>query len=422
MVLVALGYGEHVAKVEANTNVTEKVATILVCFTDALSARLVTGQLGFLRDSGFDVHVGTAVTATASQPSDDEWARFRNSLDSGIAPHHIPFVREPSPWRDLRSLFATILLIRRVRPDIMVVSTPKAGLIGMVAAWMCRVPVRVYTVRGFRFETMSGTRRRLFRIFEKLIVRLGHHVVLNSASLRRLAESEGIIRSGLGSIIGSGSGNGIDVRRFLPENRPSRSHARTHRGIPLDAMVIGFVGRLTADKGVDDLVQIFIEDLQAEPRLASIRENLWLVVVGDREPGDPLEARTSTLLAEHPRILHLGWIDHPESIYPSFDILAFPSYREGFPNVPLEAQLCGIPVVGYAATGTVDAVRDGDTGLLVPVGDRQGLATALVTLLADDSLRARLAAEASTWVSNTFDQRQLWSELADAYRRWLTQR
>lgn len=421
MVLAALGYGEHVAEVEEETNGTRNVVTILVCFTDALSARLMKGQLGFLQNSGFVVHVGTAVTTKASQPSDSDWAQLVSSLDSGIVPHHIPFVREPSPWRDLRSLVSSISLIRRVRPDIMVVSTPKAGLIGMVAAWFCRVPVRVYTVRGFRFETMSGFRRRLFRMFERVIVRLSHHIVFNSMSLCRIAESEGIIRPGRGRIIGSGSGNGIDVRRFSPVHLPTRSSARTHWAIPLDAIVIGFVGRLTADKGVDDLVQVFTENLETEPRLESVRENLWLVVVGDREPGDPLDPRTSEFLADHPRIRHLGWIDHPESVYPMFDILAFPSYREGFPNVPLEAQLCGIPVVGYAATGTVDAVRDGETGLLVAVGNRRDLAHALVTLLTDPALRTRLTAEASTWVRNTFDQHQLWTELATSYRQWLNQ-
>lgn len=421
MVLAALGYREHVAEVDEKLNRHGKVATILVCLTDALSARLVKGQLGFLHDRGFDIHLATAVTAAVGEPSPDDWSRLRMMLDRGVVPHHVPFVREPSPWRDLRSLRSIVSLVRRVRPDIMVVSTPKASLIGMLAAWMCRVPVRVYTVRGFRFETMSGCRRRLFRLFEKLTMRLSHHVVFNSPSLRRFAESEGIIGPGLGRIIGSGSGNGIDIQRFASDPAPTRSKTRTLLGIPLDATVIGFVGRLTADKGVDDLVQTFADSLLCEPRLEARRENLWLVIVGDREPGDPLDARTAQRLADHSRILDLGWMDHPESIYAAFDILAFPSYREGFPNVPLEAQLCGIPVVGYASTGTVDAVRNGETGLLVPVGDRQLFADAMVTLLSDDERRLRMSSAASIWVRKTFDQQRLWTELADTYGRWLGQ-
>ncbi|MFM7870166.1 MAG: glycosyltransferase, partial [Actinomycetota bacterium] len=108
-------------------------------------------------------------------------------------------------------------------------------------------------------------------------------------------------------------------------------------------------------------------------------------------------------------------------VYPAFDLLVFPSSREGLPNVPLEAQLCGVPIVGYAATGTVDAVRHGETGVLVPVGDRRGLADAVAGLLIDTERRSRLAEAGRTWVRTTFDRRHVWSELTDLYRRWLGQ-
>ncbi|MFM7870403.1 MAG: glycosyltransferase family 4 protein, partial [Actinomycetota bacterium] len=347
---------------------------ILVLFTDAISTRLVRGQLGHLGSAGFDVHVGTAVSTAGGPPTAADWDRLLTSLDPGVTPHHIPFVREPSPWRDLRALGGTISLIRQIRPDLVSVSTPKAGLIGMVAAWIRRVPVRVYTVRGLRFETLTGGQRRFYEITERLTIRLAHHVLFNSASLLRLAESHRVIRPGRGLVVGAGSGNGIDVDHFSPDHLPSRSSVLSRMGLPADARVIGFVGRLTADKGVDDLVQIFVDDVISDSRLSQISDRLHLVIVGEQEPGDPLSDRTSLLMKEHPRIHHLGWVDDPRDVYPAFDLLVFPSYREGLPNVTLEAQLCGVPVVGYAATGTVDAVRNGETGVLVPVGDRRGLA------------------------------------------------
>lgn len=415
---MVLGYGEYVVEDQKDV-IGSEPPTVLVLFTDSISTRLIRGQLGHLGSTGFDIHVGTAISPSGGPPAAADWDRLRASLDPGVIPHHLPFVREPSPWRDLQALGRTISLIRQVRPDLVSVSTPKAGLIGMVAAWITRVPVRVYTVRGLRFETLAGGRRRFYEFTERLAIRLAHHVLFNSTSLLRLAESHRVIEPGRGRVVGAGSGNGIDVDHFSADRLPSRSSALARFGFPTDASVIGFVGRLTADKGVDDLVQIFVDDITTDPRLVKTSDRLRLVIVGDPEPGDPLSARTSLLIAEHPQIRHLGWIDDPRDVYPAFDLLVFPSYREGLPNVPLEAQLCGVPVVGYAATGTVDAVRNGETGVLVPVGDRQGLADAVVSLLIDTERRSRLSETGRTWVRTTFDRRRLWRELAALYRVWL---
>jgi glycosyltransferase involved in cell wall biosynthesis len=192
--------------------------------------------------------------------------------------------------------------------------------------------------------------------------------------------------------------------------------------IPSDDFVIGFVGRLTADKGLDDLVTAFIAlDHQASSSLdfSSLAGNCWLVVAGSLEDGDPLSQATHDIFHSHPRIRLLGWVANSSEIYRGFDVLAFPSYREGLPNVPLEAQLCGVPVVGYAATGTVDAVRNGETGILVPVGDKDSLTKALQTVLSDKQLRHRLSVAAPVWVRNNFDQTKIWSELVTCYRQWL---
>ena len=254
-----------------------------------------------------------------SPPEPGKW-------DDGVTVEHVPFVREPSPFADLRALWATIRLIRRLRPTIVNASTPKAGLLGMLAAWVCRVPVRVYVVRGFRFETAIGWRRRLFRSLEWIAIHSANHVVFNSRSLLEIGENEGLIaRPAAGEVIGGGSGNGIDVARFADDVLPSRAEARERFGLPTDATVVGFVGRFTRDKGIADLAHVFTSTLRQRP-------DVWLLLVGQFEDGDPVPADVRAMIERDERIVTMPWLDHTGVAYRAMDVLAFPSYREGLPE------------------------------------------------------------------------------------------
>ena len=378
---------------------------VLYLLTDEISAVLVRGQLGFLVGQGFQVAAATRLV-TPGAPKPGAW-------DDGVRVEHLPFVREPSPWRDLRALWATIRLIRRLRPDIVNASTPKAGLLGMIAARVCRVPVRVYVVRGFRFETATGWRRGLFRWLERVAGGAASQVVFNSASLMAVGELNGVVGADGGEVIGAGSGNGIDVARFADRALPARAEARRQLGVPDDALVVGFVGRFTHDKGIADLVH-------AVNSLRATRPDLHLLLVGQFEDGDPVPTDVVAAIEGGYHVTVVPWLEHTGVAYRAMDVLAFPSYREGLPNVPLEAQLCRVPVVGYAATGTVDAVRDGATGVLVPTGDESAFAEALAELVDDPARRAELGAEGADWVRATFDREQVWNGWFDRYLRWLT--
>ena len=389
---------------------------ILYLLTDEISSVLVTGQLGYLIDHGFDVTVGTRRSEPSTPPTPGKW-------DDGIVVQHVPFVREPSPIADIRALWATVRLIRRVRPMIVNASTPKAGLLGMLAAWLCRVKVRVYVVRGLRFETATGWRRRLFMSLEWIAARCATQVIFNSRSLMAVGEAEGVIREGRGEVLGAGSGNGIDVTRFADDQLPTSAEAHRRFDLPADAQVIGFVGRFTRDKGIEDLVEVF------ESAFAD-REDVWLLLVGKFEHGDPVDDATRAIIETHERIVIVPWLDHPGAAYRAMDVLAFPSYREGLPNVPLEAQLCDVPVVGYAATGTVDAVaripggcegpgavRAG-TSVLVPVGDVRALGRELGAHLSGGIDRSSSGGREASWVVDNFDRAQWWSALVNRYRAW----
>lgn len=376
---------------------------IVYLLTDEISSVLVRGQLGHLAEHGFDVTVAARRAAPHSPPEPGKW-------DDGVTVEHLPFVREPSPFADLRALWATIRLIRRIRPTVVNASTPKAGLLGSLAAWLSRVPVRVYVVRGFRFETATGWRRRLLRSLERVAIRCANHVVFNSRSLMAVGEQERLIAPGRGEVIGGGSGNGIDVSRFAEEVLPSRAEARERFGLPAGATVVGFVGRFTRDKGIADLTSIFTSML-------GTRAHVWLLLVGQFEEGDPVPTAVRATIEHHERIVTVAWLEHPGVAYRAMDLLAFPSYREGLPNVPLEAQLCGVPVVGYAATGTVDAIAPDST--TVPVGDVDALGHEIVARMEAGTDRSLGDRQAATWVVENFARARLWSGLVDRYHAWL---
>jgi len=369
---------------------------VLYLITNDISARFLSGQLAHLVQSGYDVSVGTR---TSVPPA---------AFDDGVAVHELPFEREPSPVADVRALVETFRLIRSCVPHIVNASTPKAGLLGMIAARVLRVPRRVYVVRGLRFETMTGAKRHLFRWLERVATACATDVVYNSRSLLDVAERDGAVRRGRGVVLGAGSGNGIAVERFA--ELPDRTDARQRLDLDLgaDTLVIGFVGRLTLDKGIVDLVTAFDD-------IAAATDRAVLLVVGDFEPGDPVPADTQRSIGDSDRVVRVPWVDDAAVIYPAMDVLAFPSYREGLPNVPLEAQLCAVPVVAYASTGTVDALADGVGGRLVPPGDVDGLRDNLLDLLRDAEAARSLGEAGRRWVTERFDRHVVWSHLERLY-------
>ncbi len=381
---------------------------IVYVVTVPLSAlALLRGQLRYMRERGMEVVLVTSPGEELGTVVEAE----------GVETRKVEMRREISLLHDLVSLFGLFKTLRELEPDVVNAGTPKAGLLGMLAAKMARVPVRVYTLRGLRLETLTGPKRLITGVTERLASACAGRVVSVSVSLQRAYVGRGLAPASKVVVLGEGSGNGVDVGRFLPteENLRRAEALRERLGIPEGAPVVGFVGRFTRDKGIVELLDASEEVLRVFPEAR-------FLLLGRLEEGDPLPVSYASRLEDHPRMVQAGFVPDTAPYYQLMSVLAFPSRREGFPNAPLEAASADVPVVGFRVTGTVDAVVDGETGLLASQGNAGELAKALVRLLGDEDLRKRMGAAARERVERSFSNKRVWEGWSRFYEAELAAR
>lgn len=352
---------------------------IFYSVTISFSLRFLKGQLERLESQGWRVLVSAGEDPTT--PGELE-AFARQEKARAV---RIPMRREISPAADLVSLVRLFLAYCRARPTITNVGTPKAGLLGGLAAVAARVPIRVYTLHGLRLETATGAKRQLLTAMERLAMACAHRVVCVSPSLRQRVHELRLAPFHKTVVLGAGSVNGVplpDLAATLPVSAELRRTLQLPEGTP----VVGFVGRFTRDKGIAELMTAY---RLIQTQLPQAR----LLLVGDYEPGDPVPADIRRAIESDPSVVHVGFVPDVTPYYPLMSVLALPTYREGLGLVALEAAVAGIPTVTTDVTGARDAVQEGVTGWRVPVGDSAALANALLEALTRPEVaRARGAA------------------------------
>jgi glycosyltransferase involved in cell wall biosynthesis len=352
-----------------------------------------------LREEGFRVTLisspGELLTRTAAQ--------------EGVESIAIPMQRQISPAADLISLLRLWWLLFRLKPDLTEFSTPKAGLLGSIAAMLCGVPARVYFLRGLKLETCTGLKRRLLLTSERLASACSHAVLCNSDSLRNEALALRVAPAAKLRLLGGGSSNGVDVERFSP----GPSNLRCRLGLPQDAPVVGFVGRMTRDKGLPELVEAFDAILAAKP-------DVHLLLVGWFDASeDSLGYDLRSRIMRHPRIHSTGYVADTAPYYRAMDVMVLPTWREGFPNVVLEAAATGIPVITTLATGSRDAVVPEVTGLLIPPGYPAAIRESVLQLLDNPERCRRMGLAARTWVLGHYVNGRVLGRTARFYKSLL---
>ncbi len=365
-------------------------------------------QIRFLMAAGFDVH-------TISSPG-IELDEFRSQLP--VQAHEVRMERSITPLADLAAVLRLVRKFIALRPAIVHTHTPKAGLLGMIAATFARVPVRIYTMNGLRFSTCRGLKRALMIAAEKLAGSLAPDVFCVSRSVRQEAILAGVCRADKVRTLGNGGSHGIDPRTFDPDRRNSsdRQRVRAQYGLPASAVVLGYIGRVVRDKGMHEL-------LEAWRLLQNDFQNLWLLICGPLEAEDPLAPDVLAALKADGRIrMTAETVKDIPAVYAAIDIFVLPSYREGLPNVALEAQAMRVPIVATRISGTVDAVKNGTTGVLVEVRNPVALAGALRPLIEDGKRRLELGLAGRAFVGQYFLEDRLSELLAAEYRTLVARR
>jgi len=361
-------------------------------------------HLAWAREQGFAVEV-----VSSPGPYLDEVARA-----AGVPAHALPMARRISPCRDLAALWALWRLMRRCRPDIVHAHTPKAGLLAMLAACLARVPVRIYHIHGLPALSARGWQRLVLAATERLACRAAHRVLCVSHSVREVVVAGGLCPPAKITVPLAGSISGVDTGRFRPEtDGADRRRIRAQAGIPQEAVVIGYVGRIVRDKGLCELAE-------AWQALRQEYTGLHLLLVGPPEAEDPLPEAVLQTLQEDPRVHLWGEDFDTPPLYAAMDLVVLPTYREGFPVVPLEAAAMALPVVITDVPGARDSVVPGVTGTLVPAHHAPALASALRAYLGAPDLRAAHGAAGRERVLKDFQPVPLLQATVAEYRQLLS--
>jgi glycosyltransferase involved in cell wall biosynthesis len=343
---------------------------------------------------------------------------IQDVLQEGAEHFIVPMTRKITPWQDLMCLWKMVRIMRTIKPQIVHTHTPKAGLLGMLAAWLCRVPVRMHTVAGLPLMEAQGLRRQILEITEKITYTCAHRVYPNAVGLKDFMQQSLGVANDKVTIIGKGSTNGIDSTVFkrTPVLEEEAARIRQQHGIQPDDLVFSFVGRIVRDKGIGELVQAF------RTLSASSSQRMFLMLIGPFEQElDPLAPEDFAFLHDNPQVILAGFQRDVKPWIMASDVFTFPSYREGFPNVVMQACCLEVPCVVSDINGCNEIIDHGVTGWIVTPKDAVSLRTGMETLVNDRALRATYGTRARQYVVQNFDQQYVWASLKSEYEKQLRQ-
>ena len=366
---------------------------------------LLKGQLRFMASNGFDVKGVSSEGEELKEVRENE----------GIVMEAINMSRKITPFQDLKSLWEMWNFLRKEKPQIVHTHTPKAGIIGMLAARLAGVPHRLHTVAGLPLMEATGIKRKILNFVEKLTYSSATRVYPNSKGLYNFILQNNFTQSNKLKIIANGSSNGINTTFFSPAqvSEIEKITLREKLNIQPDDFVFVFVGRIVSDKGINELIKAFSELQTAKNNeLTGIK----LLLVGGLESYlDPLNPETLAEINQNKDIISVGFQQDVRPFFAISDALAFPSYREGFPNVVMQAGAMGLPSIVSDINGCNEIIIEGENGLIIPPKNVEKLKEKMLTLAKDKNLYTKLKGNSRRMIENRYEQSVVWNALLEEY-------
>ena len=319
--------------------------------------------------------------------------------------------RNISPVKDIRSLFQLYFLFRKEKPLIVHSITPKAGLLTMTAAYFAGVPIRMHTFTGLIFPSRKGIMQKLLIAMDKVLCYCATNIYPEGEGVKADLIKYKITGKEL-KIIANGNVNGIDLSDFNQElfSDAQKQALKDSLGIGAVDFVFIFIGRLVGDKGINELIVAF-------ERLAAETANVTLLLVGPFEAKlDPLSPQAMQQINNIEQIISVGFQKDIRPYLAISDCLAFPSYREGFPNVVLQAGAMGLPSIVSNINGCNEIIVDGENGIIIPVKSSFALYTAMKKMVENDGYRLLLEQNARRMIALRYEQQMVWSAILAEYK------
>lgn len=371
--------------------------------------RLLEGQHRFMMAHGFDV-IGVA----SEGPDLREVAK-----NEGIRVIPVEMTRTISPIKDFIAVWKLYKIFRREHPLIVHTHTPKAGTVGMLAAWLAGVPNRLHTVAGLPLVEVKGMKRCLLDVVEKITYALATRVYPNSKGqydfiLRYFRPKSTKIK-----VIANGSSNGVNTTYFDPViyDQVPNTKLRNSLGIGPNDFIFVYVGRMVKDKGVNELINAYVQLQESLPGLGEVRKPRLLLVGKFESELDPLLPETEKIIKSNPDIFYIGYQQDVRPYFAISDCLVFPSYREGFPNVVMQAGAMGLPSIVSDINGCNEIIENGINGLIIPPKQTQALHGAMMEILRDERLYIGLQEKSREMIVSRYEQVVVWNALLNEYQR-----
>ena len=366
---------------------------------------LLQGQLRFMSQY-FNI-LGVASNGKNNQLS-------QVSKLEGISTHAVEMTRKITPIKDLKAVWQLYQLFKKEKPFIVHSHTPKAGTLSMIAAKLARVPHRLHTIAGLPLLEATGIKRMVLNTVEKVTYACATKIYPNSHGLKTIILDHNFAKDTKLKVIANGSSNGIDTTYFNPKYDNLLGHTlelRATLNINKNDFVFVFMGRLVSDKGINELITAF-------ERLCKKNFEIKLLLVGAYENElDPLKPKSLEIIDNNPHIISTGWVDDVRPYYAISDTLTFPSYREGFPNVVMQAAAMQLPSIVTNINGCNEIITHGENGIIVPVKDDIALFEAMDYILKDKGRAKAMGFKSRAHMKSHFERKVVWQAILEEYKQ-----